>query len=668
MIKRNESSKTVDYDTCAVSKMHRLMQKILAERVIKSYEILNFDIIIFKKRFDFDETSCIAHFIDEFTSFNWVFSLIDHQEKTLMSMFKSLINRCDRAELIINSMMKKIRSEQETSIDLQLENWINSQSIEWDWSSKNTLEQNDKSERFDVLLIEKAKCIREFSKLSKDLYSECYLAAIYLLNRILMIQLSWDSSLIRLQRLLKESIRWKLDHLKIFNCKTYVLLKESDALSRSKKMKARAFVNYLIDYDSINIFKIWNLEKDDVNDYRDAIFDENAYYDNYDKNKRHLIKESERKNLMQFRIYSIKLAVNVELLNKDEKWLKTFVRDRLMLKNRKERFIKIAEEMKKSVQMNDNLRQLFTSLENSSFQHSNLHIISLRFELTEDDRISRFHSKDAEDAAESSNVIVQRKNKKKKSQLIEFDQSNQSDLLAIDQTSLDVTKDQIDLKNQSRRNIESVDLNKANILSDDQKHTKKLINIYVQIVWENEEMKKFSSFHATFMTEILSKSSSIQNVNQSDQSNLNQLSSKSRSHISNFSSSSTHWRAMLRHSHAENFRKATQMKYDAIENRDIWQIVNRLDENQQIISLKWIFTYKTDSNDYLIKYKARIVIKNDLQLIDFQNVYAITLTSKVFRVLMTLVAAFNLKTCRAIELIFMYYDTFILMLLRELTS
>ncbi len=70
MIKRNESSKTVDYDTCAVSKMHRLMQKILAERVIKSYEILNFDIIIFKKRFDFDETSCIAHFIDEFTSFN----------------------------------------------------------------------------------------------------------------------------------------------------------------------------------------------------------------------------------------------------------------------------------------------------------------------------------------------------------------------------------------------------------------------------------------------------------------------------------------------------------------------------------------------------------------------------------------------------------------------
>jgi hypothetical protein len=157
-------------------------------------------------------------------------------------------------------------------------------------------------------------------------------------------------------------------------------------------------------------------------------------------------------------------------------------------------------------------------------------------------------------------------------------------------------------------------------------------------------MRKFPSFHAAFMTEILSKPSFIKNANQSDQLNSDQLSSN-RSHISNLSPPPAHWRAMLRHSHAERFRKAAQIEYDAIENRDIWQIVDRSkDENQQIISLKWVFTYKTDSNDYLIKYKARIVIRDDLQMIDSQNVYAITLISKVFRILMTLVAAFNLKT------------------------
>ncbi len=641
MIKRNESSKTIDCETCAVSKMHRLMQKILAERATKSYEILHFDIIICKK--DFDETSCIAHFIDEFTSFNWVFSLIDHKEKTLMSMFKDLINRCDRTELSFQSrsMMKKIRSEQKTSIDLQLENWINNQSIEWEWSSKYIFEQNDKLERFDVLLTEKARCIRKFSKLLEDLYPECYLAVAHLLNRTSMLS-DWQSSLIRLQRLLKKSIRWEIDHLKMFECKAYVLLKESDASSRLEKMKARAFVDYLIDYDSINIFRVWNLEKDDVNDYRDVIFDEKVYYDTY--NKQDLIKKSERKNFVQFRIYSVKSAVDFDLNSDDEKWLKTSVRDRLMLKNRtmKERSIEnsinqTAEMMKKSVQMNDNLRQLLTSLESFSSQHLSSQIIPLRFELIEDDRISRFQSEDAEDAVESSNVIVRRKSKEKKPQLSEFDQ-----LPTIDQTSLDVTKFQIDLKEHFSRNIESVDLNEANILSSDEKRTRKLINRYAQIVWRNEEIRKFSSFHATFMIEMM-KSTSIQNVNQSDQSNFDKLSSN-RLHISNLSVSSAHWRAMLRHSHAERFRKAAQMKYEAIENRDTWQIMNRFDENQQIIPLKWVFTYKTDSNDYLIKYKVRIVIRNDLQMIDLQNVYAITLISKVFRILMTLVAAFDLKT------------------------
>jgi hypothetical protein len=145
-----------------------------------------------------------------------------------------------------------------------------------------------------------------------------------------------------------------------------------------------------------------------------------------------------------------------------------------VLKNRKERPIEIAEEVKKSVQMNDDLKQLSTSLESSSSQHLSSQIISLRFGLTEDDRISRFHSEDAEDAAESSNVIVRRKGKEKKS--VEFGQ-----LPAIGQTSLDVTEFQTDLKERSSRNIESVDLNEANILSDDQKRTRKPTSRYAQI-------------------------------------------------------------------------------------------------------------------------------------------------------------------------------------------
>jgi hypothetical protein len=89
-----------------------------------------------------------------------------------------------------------------------------------------------------------------------------------------------------------------------------------------------------------------------------------------------------------------------------------------MLKNRKERFIE--EVMKKSIHENDS-KQLSTCFESSFSQ-----IISLRFEMTEDDKISRFQLKDAEESVKSSNVIVRRKNKEKKP--IEFNQ-----LLAINQ-------------------------------------------------------------------------------------------------------------------------------------------------------------------------------------------------------------------------------------------
>jgi hypothetical protein len=119
-----------------------------------------------------------------------------------------------------------------------------------------------------------------------------------------------------------------------------------------------------------------------------------------------------------------------------------------------------------------------------------------------------------------------------------------------------------------------------------------------------------------------------------------------RIHLSTLLLSSAHWRTMLRHSHDEKFRKAAQMKFNAFNSKDTWEIMNKLSifDHQKIISLKWNFIYKNDSNDYLTKYKARIMMKSDLQNADLQNVYVATLTSKVFKVLMTLMIAFHLET------------------------
>jgi hypothetical protein len=232
IIQKN-ASKIVHCDTCAISKMHRLIQRTSSARTIKFFQILHFDLIICNKAFD--DMTCIAHFIDELIFFNWMYSLIDHKKKTLLSIFKNLINQCDRIKFNERAIIRIIRINQENFIDKKLEDWVNAQEINWNWSTKNIFEQNKKFERFEELFIEKEKCIKKHAKLSKDFYSKCYLVAAHILNRTSSSTLSWDSSLIFMQKLLKESIRNEIIHLKVFDCKTFSFFKKVNALKKKKR-------------------------------------------------------------------------------------------------------------------------------------------------------------------------------------------------------------------------------------------------------------------------------------------------------------------------------------------------------------------------------------------------------------------------------------------------
>jgi hypothetical protein len=158
------------------------------------------------------------------------------------------------------------------------------------------------------LLIEKTKCIKEHAKLSKDFYSECYLVVAHILNRTSSSVLSWNSSLIFMQKLLKELIRNKIAHLKMFDCKAFSLFKETNAFKRSEKMKSRVFIEYLIKYDFINIFRVWNSKKDDVSDYRNVIFNETKFFDTYEAVD--FFKKEKRKLYLTYRAISLQIFEN----------------------------------------------------------------------------------------------------------------------------------------------------------------------------------------------------------------------------------------------------------------------------------------------------------------------------------------------------------------------
>jgi hypothetical protein len=149
----------------------------------------------------------------------------------------------------------------------------------------------------------------------------------------------------------------------------------------------------------------------------------------------------------------------------------------------------------------------------------------------------------------------------------------------------------------------------------------------------NEIIQRIFVFHTTMMIVFNTKTSKFEI----------KTTSSFKFHINNLSKSSFHWRAMLRHLHAEKFIKVAQIKYDVIEIKRTWKIIDKRDD-YKLILLKWIFIYKSDSNEILFKYKARIVICDDLQKVNnAQNVYVVTFASKIFRIMMIFVVDFHFK-------------------------
>jgi hypothetical protein len=469
---------------------------------------LHFDLIICNKAFD--ETTCITHFIDELIFYNWIFSLMNHKKKTLLSIFKDLINQCDRIKFHERAIIRIIRIDQKIFIDKKLENWMREQKINWNWSTKNTSEQNEKSERFDDMLIEKAKCIKEHVKLSKDFYLECYFVAAHILNRTSSSSLSWDSSLICMQKLMKESIRNKIAHLKMFDCKTFSLLKKTNAFKRNEKMKSRAFIEYLIKYDFINIFRIWNSKKDDVSDYRDVIFNESKFFDTYEKFN--LLKKEEKKFYVTYRAIFMQIFEDSDEKQYDKISIRKFV-----LNNSKE--IVVSKSMMKKRISSSKESQLFTFDDTSSFESTSINnFVAIK--------ISRFLFQ--KEISNKKMINFFRKNQslnkennisfRKKSFLCSNSSKLSNELFETENASLNVL---------TSRNI-NFRINVINIVQE--KRVRKSSKDFANTIWISEKMKKILVFHIALMIVFNTKATKLEI----------KTTSSFKFHINNLSKSSLH--------------------------------------------------------------------------------------------------------------------------------
>jgi hypothetical protein len=104
------------------------------------------------------------------------------------------------------------------------------------------------------------------------------------------------------------------------------------------------------------------------------------------------------------------------------------------------------------------------------------------------------------------------------------------------------------------------------------------------------------------------------------------------------------WNDLERHPLGVHFKADAIQELQNLESRDCWRVVPRTENTPPLIPLKWVFTYKPDSDGYLTRCRSRIVVRGDLQEeSSVISTYAATLAARSFRVIAAIAAHFDLE-------------------------
>jgi hypothetical protein len=104
-----------------------------------------------------------------------------------------------------------------------------------------------------------------------------------------------------------------------------------------------------------------------------------------------------------------------------------------------------------------------------------------------------------------------------------------------------------------------------------------------------------------------------------------------------------HWKELKHHPHGKQFTAAADTEFKDCWNKGTFARPDiTMSHINDTVPLMWVFTYKFDEDGYLLKYKARLVVRGDLQE-QYGDTYAATLAARLFRALMALTCAFSLK-------------------------
>ena len=214
----------------------------------------------------YNENKWVSHFTCCKTHMDFVYC---HTRKN--GALETIMEFLNMAKTRYGKTVKYFRVDGERTLGRDFDRLIASYGISVEMTAPATPAQNGAAERAGGVLVTKARAMRIGANLPTDLWPEAFMAAGYLNNRTPKRNLQWKTPF---EALTGE--RPQLSHLHPFGCRAYPLNKH---IPKTQKLDPRAFIGYLVGYDSTNIYRIWVPSKDKVVRTRDVLFDEEQFYD-----------------------------------------------------------------------------------------------------------------------------------------------------------------------------------------------------------------------------------------------------------------------------------------------------------------------------------------------------------------------------------------------------
>jgi hypothetical protein len=262
----DQASNIINCETCSLSKAHRLILKRLNKKEPAKKSLIRSFYDLIEMIPVYNEEKWISHFSCYYTSMDFIYT--HHKKLQAIEIIKKFIN------MIKTRYDKKVqffRINGERSLRNKFNSLVTMKGIITERSALATPTQNETAERSRGVIVIKTRCLRIVSSLPASLWSEIVKTAGYLNNRTSKRQLKWKTPV-------KALIGYtpNLAHLYVYDCRAYPLNK---GIPRRQKLDPRAYIDYLIGYDSSNIYRIWIPSKEKVIRTRDVTFNEQLFYD-----------------------------------------------------------------------------------------------------------------------------------------------------------------------------------------------------------------------------------------------------------------------------------------------------------------------------------------------------------------------------------------------------